>query len=84
MASPAIGLYLTPDRRVVVKYGSRCIPMPLAEYRANGYKPALEKLAVKPPPAFKPQAAGRGVRTVGSGTGPFGPPNCTASGNQSR
>jgi hypothetical protein len=84
MASPAIGLYLTPDGRVVVEYGSRRIPMPLAEYRANGYKPALEKLAVKRPPAFKPQAAGRGVRAVGSGTGPFGSPKGTASRNQSR
>jgi hypothetical protein len=51
--SPATGLYLTLDGQVVVKYGLRHIPMPLAQYRANGYKPALEKLAPKPPPAHK-------------------------------
>jgi hypothetical protein len=40
----ASGLYVTPDGEVMVAYGSRNIPISLAHYRANGYKPAVEKL----------------------------------------
>jgi hypothetical protein len=67
--SPATGLYLTPEGRVVVEYSSRRITLPPAQYRANGYKPALEKLAAKPFPADKSQAARGGVRAVGTGPG---------------
>jgi hypothetical protein len=44
----AIGLYVTPDGKVMVAYGSRLIPIADAQYKANGYKPSLEKLKVKP------------------------------------
>jgi hypothetical protein len=42
----ATGLYLLPDRSVMVAYGHRQIPISRAQYKANGYKPALEKLTV--------------------------------------
>jgi hypothetical protein len=35
----------------MVSYGPRRLPIPRAQYKANGYKPVLEKLAVKPPTA---------------------------------
>jgi hypothetical protein len=38
------GLYVLPDRSVMVAYGHRQIPISRAQYKANGYKPALEKL----------------------------------------
>jgi hypothetical protein len=41
------GLYLTPEGKVVVDYGKRKIPMPVAQYRANGYKPPHEKLTAE-------------------------------------
>jgi len=43
----AIGLYMMQDGSVMVAYGQRRIPISCAEYKANGYKPALEKLAMK-------------------------------------
>jgi hypothetical protein len=66
--APATGLYLTPDGQVVVEYGLRRVPMPPAQYRANGYKPALEKLAAQPPPQKKFQANRRGSRLVKGGS----------------
>jgi hypothetical protein len=63
----ATGLYLTPAGQVVVEYGSRRIPMLPAQYKANGYRPALEKLAAKPLPASKSQAARGGLRAVVKG-----------------
>ena len=45
----AIGLYLMPEGRVMVDYGTRKIPISPAEYRANGYKPSFKKLMEKPP-----------------------------------
>ena len=49
----AFGLYVTHDGSVMVAYGQRRIPISCAEYKANGYKPALDKLAVKFPVADK-------------------------------
>ncbi len=43
----ATGLYVTPDGSVMVDYGPRRLPISCAHYRANGYKPVLEKLVVK-------------------------------------
>ena len=40
----AIGLYLMNDETIMVDYGGRKIPISRAQYRANGYKPAIEKL----------------------------------------
>lgn len=40
----ATGLYVLPDGSVMVAYGRRQIPVSCAQYKANGYKPALEKL----------------------------------------
>jgi hypothetical protein len=45
-AAPAAGLYVLPDGSVMVAYGLRHIPISCAQYRANGHKPALEKLPV--------------------------------------
>ena len=47
----ATGLYALQDGSVMVAYGPRHIPIPRAQYKANGYKPALDKLVVKPPRA---------------------------------
>ena len=43
----AKGLHLLPGGSVMVDYGSRRIPIPSAQYKANGYQPSLEKLALK-------------------------------------
>jgi hypothetical protein len=45
----ATGLRLTPDGRVLVDFGGRRLPISVAEYRANGYKPSLKTLTDKPP-----------------------------------
>ena len=45
----ANGLYLIPDGMVLVDYGTRRIPIPRAQYKANGYKPALDILMTKSP-----------------------------------
>ena len=61
----AIGLFLTRNGSVMVAYGHRRIPISCAEYKANGYKPALEKLAMKSLAACKPKvrlAPSRGSR----------------------
>ncbi len=51
----AFGLYVTQEGLVMVAYGQRHIPISCAQYKANGYKPALEKLAPKSPAAPKPK-----------------------------
>ena len=43
----ATGLYLTPDGRVAVNYGTRKLFLPMSQYKANGYKPGIEKLSVR-------------------------------------
>jgi len=45
----ASGLYLVNDETVMVDYGTMKIPLSRAQYRANGYKPAIEKLMERPP-----------------------------------
>jgi hypothetical protein len=47
----ATGLYVLQDRSVMVAYGRRHITISCAEYKANGYRPALEKLVAKSPRA---------------------------------
>ena len=69
----ATGLYVLPDRSVMVAYGRRQVPISCAQYKANGYKPALETLTVTnsftaqksrvPPPGGDPAD-----RTLGRGT----------------
>jgi hypothetical protein len=50
----ANGLYLTPDGMVMVNYGRKKIPISLAQYRANGYRPRstdlLTTTKLVPPP----------------------------------
>jgi hypothetical protein len=41
----ANGLYLMPDGMVMVNYGRKKIPISLAQYRANGYRSPLSRLA---------------------------------------
>jgi hypothetical protein len=45
----AKGVYRMPDGRVVVDYGWRRVPISRAQYRANGYHPPYDKLALEPP-----------------------------------
>jgi len=41
----AKGLYLTSNGQVLVEYGKgRRVPIPCAQYKANGYKPPCDKL----------------------------------------
>ncbi len=51
----ATGLYLLQDGTIMVAYGAKKIQMSAAQYKANGYKPPLEKLKVKAPGAAKAQ-----------------------------
>jgi len=44
----AKGLYIRRDGAVIVEYGSRKIAIPKAQYRANGYRPSLNKLPNEP------------------------------------
>ena len=46
----AKGLCIRQDGAVLVEYGSRKIPIPKAQYRANGYRPTLEELPTEPMP----------------------------------
>jgi len=43
----ATGLFVTDDGNVVVDYGKRKIRIPLAEYKANGYRPRFEELMLR-------------------------------------
>jgi hypothetical protein len=61
--SMAKGVYLTSDGHVLVEYGKRRrVPIPSAQYKANGYKPPCEKLLPEVPrearkdlPTLRPQ-----------------------------
>ncbi len=50
----ATGLYIMPDGMVMVDYGKRKIPISPAQYKANGYRPTLEKLVAKLPRTAEP------------------------------
>jgi hypothetical protein len=41
----ANGLYLMLDGTVMVDYGRKKIPIPIAQYKANGYRPPFYALA---------------------------------------
>jgi hypothetical protein len=59
----AIGLYVLQDGSVMVAYGTRHVPISSAQYKANGYKPALGKLNMsKSLTAQKPRARPVGER----------------------
>jgi hypothetical protein len=46
----AKGLYLMSDGQVLVEYGNRRrVPIPSAQYKANGYKPPWDKLPPEVP-----------------------------------
>jgi hypothetical protein len=53
----ASGLYVTPDGKIMVAYGARQIPLSCAQYKANGYKPAFDKLLVKSPNTTVPSVS---------------------------
>jgi hypothetical protein len=53
----AIGLYVTPDGKIMVAYGARQIPLSCAQYKANGYKPSFEKLLIRSPRATVPSVS---------------------------
>jgi hypothetical protein len=52
----ATGLYVLPEGSVMVAYGHRQIPISCAQYKANGYRPGLEKLTMTN--AFTAQSRG--------------------------
>jgi hypothetical protein len=61
----ATGLYLLQDGSVMVAYGPRHVPICGAQYKANGYKPALEKLMIaKSLAALKSRTRPAGERRV--------------------
>jgi hypothetical protein len=43
----ATGLFVTDDGNVMVDFGKRKIRIPLAEYKANGYRPRFEELMLR-------------------------------------
>jgi hypothetical protein len=51
----ASGLYVMQDGSIMVAYGTRRIAISCAQYKVNGYKPALEKLAKSPSGRISPQ-----------------------------
>jgi hypothetical protein len=58
----AKGLYLRTEGQVLVEYGKRRrVPIPSAQYKADGYKPAYDKLPPevprKAPKVFAPAEA---------------------------
>jgi hypothetical protein len=53
----ATGLYLMDDGTIMVDYGTRQIPISSAQYRANGYKPQIEKLMNARSRCCKPQSS---------------------------
>ena len=55
----ATGLYMLQNGSVMVADGARHIPISCAQYKANGYKPILERLAAKSPGANKPPIRNR-------------------------
>ena len=64
----ATGLYVTPDGKVMVAYGSRLIPIAGAQYKANGYRPSLEKLTVQPEGSEGPRHGGPRHKDMGAGS----------------
>jgi hypothetical protein len=57
----ATGLYVMPDDTVMVAYGPKKIQISRAQYKANGYKPPLEKLTANLPASDRPPATGEGA-----------------------
>jgi hypothetical protein len=43
----ATGLFVTDDGNVMIDYGKKKIPIPLAQYKANGYRPRFEELMLQ-------------------------------------
>ena len=43
----ATGLFVTDDGNVMVDYGKKKIPIPLTQYKANGYRPRFEELMLR-------------------------------------
>ena len=70
--SVATGLYLVDGGSVMVAYGGRHIPIPRAQYKANGYRPPLEQLLVQPASARKPRVRCEIGSPVSAGTSQAG------------
>jgi hypothetical protein len=62
----ANGLYLMPDGMVMVDYGRKKIPISLAQYRANGYRPPFDRLVredkARTPAAYEARVEDRSAR----------------------
>jgi hypothetical protein len=59
----AKGLYLTSDGQVLVEYDKRRrVPIPSAQYKANGYKPPCDKLPPEVPRKERKELAHAGLR----------------------
>ena len=56
--SMAKGLYLMRDGQVLVEYGRRRrVPIPPAQYKANGYRPPCHQLPAEAPPRARKELA---------------------------
>ena len=62
-SSVAKGLCLIGDGQVLVEFGKRQVPIPSAQYRANGYKPSCDKLPLQALPTAIAEA-GSAVTTL--------------------
>jgi hypothetical protein len=60
----ATGLYVLQNGSVMVAHGPHHSPISCAQYRANGYKPALEKLNMAESPTAQKQQARPPARRV--------------------
>jgi hypothetical protein len=58
----ASGLYVLQEGSVMVAYGPRHIAISCAQYKANGYKPALEKLVTRSSAANEPSVCAKITR----------------------
>jgi hypothetical protein len=60
------GLYLMSDGMVMVDYGRKKIPISLAQYRANGYRPPFDRLVredkARTPAAYEARVEHRSAR----------------------
>jgi len=70
----AKGLHLMRDGQVLVDYGTRQVPISLAQYRANGYRPPCDRLPAEPPSKARQEPGRAEARKAHSV-----PPTCYAA-----
>lgn len=68
----AKGLCIRQDGAVLVEYGPRKIAIPEAQYRANGYRPLLEKLPRELTPGRDNESVCKGSKAAIAAEAPMG------------